>query len=168
MEQSRDCGGCAPKMLADFRQRFALPVMAHHRLALSFRQCRQCLGETQYLFVAQEGGRFEPRRVKLGARGDGDVEILDGVQEGETVVTTANFLIDSESRLRAAIEGQASGGAAGQGSAPPRPAAGGICAEFDGQKYPDKLAACRACEVQHRGMGSMVDDCKNAIPRPWR
>jgi Cu(I)/Ag(I) efflux system membrane fusion protein len=61
-------------------------------------------GETQYLFVAREGGRFEPRKVKVGARGDGEVEILDGVQEGETVVTTANFLIDSESRLRAAID----------------------------------------------------------------
>jgi Cu(I)/Ag(I) efflux system membrane fusion protein len=125
-------------------------------------------GETQYLFVARDGGRFEPRKVKLGARGDGEVEILDGVQEGETVVTTANFLIDSESRLRAAIEGQTSGGTGGQTGAAPGPGASATCAEFDGQKYPDKLAACRACEIQHRGMGSMVDDCKNAIPRPWR
>jgi Cu(I)/Ag(I) efflux system membrane fusion protein len=62
-------------------------------------------GETQYLFVAKEGGRFEPRRVKVGARGDGTAEILDGIAEGETVVTTANFLLDSESRLRAAVEG---------------------------------------------------------------
>ncbi len=61
-------------------------------------------GEAQYLFVTKGGGRFEPRRVKLGARGEGWVEILDGVTEGEGVVTTANFLIDSESRLRAAIE----------------------------------------------------------------
>jgi Cu(I)/Ag(I) efflux system membrane fusion protein len=62
-------------------------------------------GETQYLFVAKGGGRFEPRRVKVGARGDGVAEILEGVAEGETVVTTANFLLDSESRLRAAVEG---------------------------------------------------------------
>ena len=62
-------------------------------------------GDAQYLFVAKAGGRFEPRRVKTGARSGGYVEILDGAAEGEAVVTTANFLIDSESRLRAAIEG---------------------------------------------------------------
>ena len=43
--------------------------------------------------------------VKVGARVKDRVEILSGVAEGETVVTTGNFLIDSESRLRAAIEG---------------------------------------------------------------
>jgi Cu(I)/Ag(I) efflux system membrane fusion protein len=64
-------------------------------------------GEVQYVFVALPGGRFEPRRVKLGARADGAVEVLEGLSEGETVVTTANFLLDSESRLRAAIEGKA-------------------------------------------------------------
>jgi Cu(I)/Ag(I) efflux system membrane fusion protein len=62
-------------------------------------------GDLQYLFVAGQNGRFEPRRVKLGARLGESFEILEGVAEGETVVTTANFLIDSESRLRAAIEG---------------------------------------------------------------
>jgi len=62
-------------------------------------------GDAQYLFVAKAGGRFEPRHVKTGARGGGYVEISGGVAEGEVVVTTANFLIDSESRLRAAIEG---------------------------------------------------------------
>lgn len=61
-------------------------------------------GETQYLFVKKEGGHFEPRTVKVGARRQDRVEILRGVSEGETVVTTGNFLIDSESRLRAAIE----------------------------------------------------------------
>jgi Cu(I)/Ag(I) efflux system membrane fusion protein len=67
-------------------------------------------GETQYLFVSKEGGRFEPRPVKLGARLKDRVEILSGVAEGETVVSTGNFLIDSESRLRAAIEGRTTGG----------------------------------------------------------
>jgi Cu(I)/Ag(I) efflux system membrane fusion protein len=64
-------------------------------------------GDLQYVFVAKGAGRFEPRRVKVGARAGDDVELVDGVREGETVVTTANFLIDSESRLRAAIEGHA-------------------------------------------------------------
>jgi Cu(I)/Ag(I) efflux system membrane fusion protein len=63
-------------------------------------------GEAHYLFVAREGGHFQPRTVKIGARMRDRVEILSGVSEGETVVTTGNFLIDSESRLRAAIEGR--------------------------------------------------------------
>jgi len=75
-------------------------------------------GETQYLFVTKEGGRFEPRRVHLGAHLEDRVEILGGVSEGEAVVTTGNFLIDSESRLRAAIEGQTSGAAAPRDPAP--------------------------------------------------
>ncbi len=62
-------------------------------------------GENQYVFIAMEGGRFEPRRVKAGSRSGDQVAILEGLEAGEEVVTTANFLIDSESRLRAAIEG---------------------------------------------------------------
>ena len=62
-------------------------------------------GEYQYVFLAKEGGRFEPRRVSVGARSGDKVQILTGLSAGETVVTTSNFLIDSESRLRAAIEG---------------------------------------------------------------
>jgi hypothetical protein len=121
-------------------------------------------GEMQYLFVAKEGGRFEPRLVKIGARRKDRVEILSGVDEGETVVTTGNFLIDSESRLRAAIAGQTSPSG---GAGPPKPPSS-CDTDFDGQKFPDKVEACRACEIQHRGMGTMVDDCKNAIPKPWR
>jgi Cu(I)/Ag(I) efflux system membrane fusion protein len=62
-------------------------------------------GEAQYVFVALPGGRFEPRPVTVGARTADKVQILRGVHPGEKVVTTANFLIDSESRLRAAIQG---------------------------------------------------------------
>jgi Cu(I)/Ag(I) efflux system membrane fusion protein len=64
-------------------------------------------GELQYVFLAREQGRFEPRVVRVGARGDGRAQLLEGVGEGELVVTTANFLVDSESRLRAAVEGYA-------------------------------------------------------------
>jgi Cu(I)/Ag(I) efflux system membrane fusion protein len=119
-------------------------------------------GETHYLFVSKEGGHFEPRKIKVGAHLNDKIEILSGVAEGETVVTTGNFLIDSESRLRAAIEGQTSSGAAAGDSS-------STCTtEFDAQKYPDKVQACRACEIQHRGMGTMEDDCKKAIAKPWR
>ncbi len=64
-------------------------------------------GEVQYVFVAREGGRFEPRVVRAGGSAEGRTEVLEGVAEGESVVTTANFLLDSESRLRAAVEAHA-------------------------------------------------------------
>ncbi|MDB4976271.1 MAG: putative Co/Zn/Cd efflux system rane fusion protein [Myxococcaceae bacterium] len=64
------------------------------------------LGQQQYVFVAREAGHFEPRSVKVGARVGDDVQVLSGLSEGETVVTTGNFLLDSESRLRAAVAGQ--------------------------------------------------------------
>jgi membrane fusion protein, copper/silver efflux system len=64
------------------------------------------VGHVRYLFVALDGGRFEPRAITSGLRAGELVEVRSGVAAGERVVTTANFLIDSESRLRAAIEGQ--------------------------------------------------------------
>ena len=60
-------------------------------------------GERQVIFVSLGGGRFEPREVKLGVRGSGEAQVLSGVAAGEQVVTRANFLLDSESQLRAAI-----------------------------------------------------------------
>ncbi len=62
-------------------------------------------GEHRYVFVDRGSGRFEPRAVKTGASGEGKVVILEGLAAGERVVTKANFLLDSESRLRAAVEG---------------------------------------------------------------
>jgi membrane fusion protein, copper/silver efflux system len=61
-------------------------------------------GTRQVVLVAKGEGRFEPRPVRLGRRGDGYVEILDGVQPGEEVVTAATFLIDAESNLKAALQ----------------------------------------------------------------
>jgi len=52
--------------------------------------------------IGKGEGRFEPRAVKLGRRGDGYVEVLDGINKGEEVVTAATFLIDAESNLSAA------------------------------------------------------------------
>jgi Cu(I)/Ag(I) efflux system membrane fusion protein len=54
------------------------------------------------VFVVREPGKFEPRRVKLGLDSDGQVAILDGLDEGEEIVVSAQFLIDSESKLREA------------------------------------------------------------------
>ena len=62
-------------------------------------------GTRSLVFVAHDGGRLEPREVKTGARVDGYFEIREGVQPGDQVVTQANFLVDSESRLKAALAG---------------------------------------------------------------
>ena len=61
-------------------------------------------GASQYVFVAGPNGRFDPRVVRLGERAAGRVQVLEGLEGDEVVVTTANFLVDSESRLRAAVE----------------------------------------------------------------
>ena len=62
-------------------------------------------GSRQAVFVDKGEGRFEPRDVKIGHRGGGYVEIREGVAEGEPVVVAANFLIDAESNLKAALKG---------------------------------------------------------------
>jgi len=69
-------------------------------------------GAEQIVFVAHEGGYFEPRQVELGAKVDNRVIVLRGLTAGERIVTSGNFLIDSESRLKSAM------GAMGHGQAP--------------------------------------------------
>ena len=60
-------------------------------------------GERNVLVVALGEGRFQPRDVKLGVEADGFLQILDGLSAGEQVVSSGQFLIDSESNLKAAI-----------------------------------------------------------------
>jgi len=60
-------------------------------------------GTRQVVLMAKGEGRFEPRAVKLGRHGNGYVEALRGISEGEEVVTSATFLIDAESNLKAAL-----------------------------------------------------------------
>ena len=62
-------------------------------------------GTRQVVLVQLAEGRFEPREISLGNRSDNYVEVLDGVVEGERVVVAANFLIDAESNLKAALGG---------------------------------------------------------------
>jgi membrane fusion protein, copper/silver efflux system len=66
-------------------------------------------GSRQAVFVDKGQGRFEPRDVRLGKRGDGYVEVRKGVADGEPVVVSANFLIDAESNLKAALKGFSEG-----------------------------------------------------------
>jgi Cu(I)/Ag(I) efflux system membrane fusion protein len=67
-------------------------------------------GAQRAVLVDKGEGRFEPREVKVGRRGGGYVEVTQGVTEGEAVVTSANFLIDAESNLKAALKGFAEAG----------------------------------------------------------
>jgi Cu(I)/Ag(I) efflux system membrane fusion protein len=62
-------------------------------------------GERQIVLLDKGEGRFEPRTVKLGRRGDGRIEIREGLAENDKVVVSANFLIDAESNLKAALKG---------------------------------------------------------------
>jgi Cu(I)/Ag(I) efflux system membrane fusion protein len=78
-------------------------------------------GTRQIVLVEKGAGRFEPREVKLGARSDNYVQVLDGVKDGEPVVVAANFLIDAESNLKAAVGGFS-------GAAPATPASAAAAA----------------------------------------
>ena len=60
-------------------------------------------GNRQVVLIDRGEGRFEPRAVKIGVRGEGVVEITEGIKVGEQVVTSATFLIDAESNLKAAL-----------------------------------------------------------------
>jgi Cu(I)/Ag(I) efflux system membrane fusion protein len=62
-------------------------------------------GNRQVVIVDRGEGRFEPRPVRTGLRGDGYIEIAEGLKAGEPVVVAANFLIDAESNLKAALAG---------------------------------------------------------------
>jgi Cu(I)/Ag(I) efflux system membrane fusion protein len=77
-------------------------------------------GTKSVVFVALGEGKFQPREVQLGEGDSEFVEVVSGVEKGDGVVTRANFLIDSESRLRASLAALSSGNA----PAAPPPAKG--------------------------------------------
>ena len=75
-------------------------------------------GTRQVVLLDRGDGRFEPRTVRLGAQGNDWVEITEGLKAGDRVVTGANFLIDAESNLRAALQGFVAAQPAPAGSKP--------------------------------------------------
>ncbi len=64
-------------------------------------------GTKQVVFVAKPEGYFEPREIKVGDQYDGQYAVLAGLKQGEKIVASGNFLIDSESRLGDAMQGMA-------------------------------------------------------------
>lgn len=62
-------------------------------------------GNVKYVFVVSDGKHFTPRKVLIGRTTNDWMEVVGGLTEGEEIVTSANFLIDSESRLKAAVAG---------------------------------------------------------------
>jgi Cu(I)/Ag(I) efflux system membrane fusion protein len=62
-------------------------------------------GTRQVVILDRGDGRFEPRPVELGRKGDGYVEVTSGLRNGESVVVNGNFLIDAESNLQSALKG---------------------------------------------------------------
>jgi RND family efflux transporter MFP subunit len=81
-------------------------------------------GERSLVFVAGGEGVFTPREVEVGVRTGGRAQILSGVEAGERVVIKANFLLDSESRIRAALSG--SGQTPAGGAMPATPAGSAV------------------------------------------
>ena len=86
-----------PQMFADA----SIHISYGKQIALS-RDAVLDSGNAQQVYVVEPGGRFVPRKVTLGADLDDRVIVLSGLRDGETVVTSANFLIDSESKLKTA------------------------------------------------------------------
>ena len=73
-------------------------------------------GERNLIVVALGDGRFAPREVVLGPQGDGFIQVLEGLSGGDEIVTSAQFLIDSESNLREAIQKMIAAKRQGSGS----------------------------------------------------
>jgi len=105
-------------------------------------------GEHEQVFVQRAPGKFEPRKVTLGLIAEGLVEVVRGVQAGEVVVTSSQFLIDSESKLREAT--------AKMLAAPDQPPSPANTAAPEAKAKPTTPAAMD--EMPSHDMGSMQTD----------
>lgn len=106
-------------------------------------------GTRQVVLVQLAQGRFEPREVKLGSRSENYVEVLEGVVEDEQVVTSANFLIDAESNLKAALGGL---GHAHDGSVPSGQSKAPSAAEHAGHGTAEQP---KSAVVGHQAQGTL-------------
>jgi len=125
-------------------------------------------GLRQMVFVEKVPGILEPRSVQVGVRTDGYAEIVQGLKAGETVASSANFLIDSESQLRAALAGMTLGtgvtGIAGQPAPTPTggaaPAVSQLQISFHTQPEPPHTGRNRVLVSVRDAAGKPVDNAQ--------
>lgn len=119
-------------------------------------------GRSQVVFVDGGDGRLIPRPVKVGGRFDDTLEIVDGLQAGERIVTSGNFIVDSESKLQAAESMMGMMGAIGMGdrkmeSAKPMDMGGGATVPI--QPPPSTPAAAPSAQApQGKQVGDLLVD----------
>jgi multidrug efflux pump subunit AcrA (membrane-fusion protein) len=105
-------------------------------------------GDKNTVFVALEGGKFEPRSVTLGARSEGDqIQVLSGLKEGERVVTSGQFMLDSESQLREAIQKMLNPAAAGSPTPPEHAEHGAALAASPSMQAPTPQPSSYVCPM---------------------
>jgi Cu(I)/Ag(I) efflux system membrane fusion protein/cobalt-zinc-cadmium efflux system membrane fusion protein len=115
-------------------------------------------GQEQVVFVAKGDGMFEPRTVKVGRRGANSVEILEGLEHGERVATGATFFLDSESQLRASLQGYEPTPASA-GAAP----ATGTQITFRTQPDPPKTGENQLEVTVKDASGKSIDDAEVSV-----
>ncbi len=108
-------------------------------------------GTRRIVLVQLAEGRFEPREVKLGGRAENYVEVIEGVKDGEAVVVSANFLLDAESNLKAAVSGF---GHAGHGAAPGSEAPSATASSAAGGAI-NAAPTSKPSAVGHRAQGTI-------------
>ena len=92
-----------PNLRGDLRPEMYLSAKIHATIGTKLAVPESAVldtGTRQLVYVETAPGRFEPREVRLGREADGFYEVVSGVAEGDRVVTSANFFVDSESKIR--------------------------------------------------------------------
>jgi membrane fusion protein, copper/silver efflux system len=125
-------------------------------------------GNRKTVFVALGDGRFEPRAVETGWRFDDQVEIVRGLTTGERIVTSGNFLIDSESRMKLAAQGLYGTPELDPVCAlevyPHQAKAAGLTTEFEGRTYYFSSPTCKAqFEKDHPSHMTMPGDSAKPV-----
>jgi len=142
-------------------------------------------GERNTVFVAREGGFFDPREVKLGLRSQGGFyEVLDGLREGERIVVSGQFMLDSESQLREAIQkmikAEAVASPAPKAAPSPEAVAGSFAAalpagvelyacpmEEDVDATSDKPGRCPKCNMKLQPLSELEPAHRQAAEQAW-
>jgi len=122
-------------------------------------------GDRQLVFLDRGDGRLEPREIVTGARVEGGYAVLSGITEGDKVVTSANFLIDSESSLKAALSSMGGstpspGPQAAHAPAPPVPAAAAAPAAPPKTRPDAPKAATYACPMHPEVTSDRPGSCR--------